>query len=543
MSAYVSAFELFSIGVGPSSSHTVGPMRAARDFAIRLREEGLLDRVARVTCTLYGSLGATGIGHGTPDAVVAGLQGLSPETVDPAVVRAAWTAWPPGQHLELDGTHGIPFEKSDVVFAPRTRLPAHPNAMTLEAWIADAVGQGGSANGVDVAARLAAAGIRSTGAASAAAEAVPGPREDKDDRGLVLRETYYSIGGGFIRREGEPPRVTERALPLSFDSAEELLNLCDERGITIAEAARINEQALRTDEEIADGLDRIWQAMSACVEAGLHADGVLPGMLQVKRRAGAIRAQLEESEHAGHRELPGEWLGAFALAVNEENAAGGRVVTAPTNGAAGILPAVAMYWWRFLADSGLGAGNAVTPYGELVGSALLGFAGRQQLGPIVPDVIDEELIADANRRRGIRRFLLTATALGSLFKANASISGAEGGCQAEVGSACAMAAGGLTAVMGGTNRQIENAAEIAMEHHLGLTCDPVGGLVQIPCIERNAIAASTAVTAARLALRGDGSHYVSLDAVVETMRQTGIDMSHKYKETSEGGLAVNVIEC
>ncbi|WP_241246061.1 L-serine ammonia-lyase, iron-sulfur-dependent, subunit alpha [Microbacterium sp. 4R-513] len=256
-----------------------------------------------------------------------------------------------------------------------------------------------------------------------------------------------------------------------------------------------------------------------------------------------MRAQLEDAEASGHRELPGEWLGAFALAVNEENASGGRVVTAPTNGAAGILPAVAMYWWRFLADSGLGVGNAVTPHGELVGSALLGFAARQQLGPIVPDAVDDELIAEANRRRGIRRFLLTATALGSLFKANASISGAEGGCQAEVGSACAMAAGGLTAVMGGTNRQIENAAEIAMEHHLGLTCDPVGGLVQIPCIERNAIAASTAVTAARLALRGDGQHYVSLDAVVETMRQTGIDMSHKYKETSEGGLAVNVIEC
>jgi len=321
------------------------------------------------------------------------------------------------------------------------------------------------------------------------------------------------------------------------------LELCDERGITVAEAARINEEALRTDEEIAAGLDRIWDAMSACVEAGLQHGGVLPGLLHVKRRASAIREQLEEAEHEGRRELPGEWLGAFALAVNEENAAGGRVVTAPTNGAAGILPAVAMYWWRFLADSGLGAGNAVTPYGELVGSALLGFAGRRQLGPVVPDDIDEELIADANRRRGIRRFLLTATALGSLFKANASISGAEGGCQAEVGSACAMAAGGLTAVMGGTNRQIENAAEIAMEHHLGLTCDPVGGLVQIPCIERNAIAASTAVTAARLALRGDGSHFVSLDAVVETMRQTGIDMSHKYKETSEGGLAVNVIEC
>jgi len=281
--------------------------------------------------------------------------------------------------------------------------------------------------------------------------------------------------------------------------------------------------------------------MAACVENGLHSDGVLPGMLKVKRRASMIRAQLEEAEADGHRELPGEWLGAFALAVNEENAAGGRVVTAPTNGAAGILPAVAMYWWRFLADSGLGAGNAVTPYGELVGSALLGFDGTRAIDAGGAD--DDEAVADANRRRGIRRFLLTATALGSLFKANASISGAEGGCQAEVGSACAMAAGGLTAVMGGTNRQIENAAEIAMEHHLGLTCDPIGGLVQIPCIERNAIAASTAVTAARLALRGDGSHYVSLDAVVETMRQTGIDMSTKYKETSEGGLAVNVIEC
>ena len=529
MSAYVSAFELFSVGVGPSSSHTVGPMRAARDFAIRLREEGLLDRVAQVTCTLYGSLGATGIGHGTPDAVVAGLQGLSPETVDPDAVRAAWTEWPAGQQLVLDGTHPVAFAKSDVVFAARVRLPAHPNAMTLEAWSTE-----GSIPDA-AAARLAAAGVRTTGVA-ATAETF---RSEEPREGLLLSDTYYSIGGGFIRREGEPPRVAAHAYPLAFDSAEALLELCDERGITIAEAARINEEALRSDDEIAAGLDRIWDAMSACVEAGLQHGGVLPGLLQVKRRASAIREQLEEAEHDGRRELPGEWLGAFALAVNEENAAGGRVVTAPTNGAAGILPAVAMYWWRFLADSGLGAGNAVTPYGELVGSALLGFHAA------VPEVVEEspELVAEANRRRGIRRFLLTATALGSLFKANASISGAEGGCQAEVGSACAMAAGGLTAVMGGTNRQIENAAEIAMEHHLGLTCDPVGGLVQIPCIERNAIAASTAVTAARLALRGDGSHYVSLDAVVETMRQTGIDMSHKYKETSEGGLAVNVIEC
>jgi len=501
VSAYVSAFELFSVGVGPSSSHTVGPMRAARDFAVRLRDSGDLDRTARIRCTLFGSLGATGIGHGTPDAVVAGLRGEDPATVDPEAVRRAWSDWPDGSRLALAGVRSVPFAKDDIEFAPRTRLPGHPNAMTL---------------------------IALDGAGTPLAE-----------------ETYYSIGGGFIRREGEPTQAAARPFPLSFRSAEELLALCDEHGLTIAEAARINEQAVRSEEEVAAGLDAIWDAMAGCIEAGLHADGELPGIMRVKRRAAAIRAQLEEAEASGHRELPGEWLGAFALAVNEENASGGRVVTAPTNGAAGILPAVAMYWWRFLADSGLGADNAVTPHGPLVGSALLAFGGSssRSLSEERLDDHDEDLYVEANRRRGIRRFLLTATALGSLFKANASISGAEGGCQAEVGSACAMAAGGLTAVMGGTNRQIENAAEIAMEHHLGLTCDPVGGLVQIPCIERNAIAASTAVTAARLALRGDGSHYVSLDAVVETMRQTGIDMSHKYKETSEGGLAVNVIEC
>lgn len=499
MTAYVSAFDLFSIGVGPSSSHTVGPMRAALDFAHRLRSTGSLVRVARVGCTLYGSLGATGIGHGTPDAVVAGLRGLAPETCDPADVRAAWTDLREGATLRIDGEHEIPFTKDDIVFAPRTRLPGHPNAMTITAWDADA--------------------------------------------GVVAEETYYSVGGGFIRRDGEESRLAPAPLPYSYADAASLLALCDEHGLSIAEIARLNETAERSEDEVAAGLDAIWDAMAGCVDAGLHSDGVLPGILKVKRRASMIRAQLEEAEADGHRELPGEWLGAFALAVNEENAAGGRVVTAPTNGAAGILPAVAMYWWRFLADSGLGAGNAVTPYGELVGSALLGFDGSRALDPAQADADADDAVAEANRRRGIRRFLLTATALGSLFKANASISGAEGGCQAEVGSACAMAAGGLTAVMGGTNRQIENAAEIAMEHHLGLTCDPIGGLVQIPCIERNAIAASTAVTAARLALRGDGSHYVSLDAVVETMRQTGIDMSTKYKETSEGGLAVNVIEC
>ncbi|GAA3932032.1 L-serine ammonia-lyase, iron-sulfur-dependent, subunit alpha [Microbacterium soli] len=503
MTAYVSAFDLFSIGVGPSSSHTVGPMRAGVDFAARLQAEGVLERVHRTTCELFGSLGATGLGHGTPDAVVAGLQGLLPDTCDPDDVRAAWQKWPEGQRLNLAGRHPIDFAKDDISFAPRTRLPGHPNAMTLRAF------------GVDGA--------------------------------PLLEQTYYSIGGGFIRRDCEEAHITSAEQPFPYDDAASLIALCDEHGLSIAEVARMNETAIRSEEEVAAGLDAIWDAMAACVEAGLHAVGTLPGVLKVRRRASDIRAQLEAVESDGHPSLPGEWLGAFALAVNEENAAGGRVVTAPTNGAAGILPAVAMYWWRFLADSGLGAGNAVTPHGELVGSALLGFGGEYRgqgsPGGPVPEELDDEQTIEANRRRGIRRFLLTATALGSLFKANASISGAEGGCQAEVGSACAMAAGGLTAVMGGTTRQIENAAEIAMEHHLGLTCDPIGGLVQIPCIERNAVAASTAVTAARLALRGDGEHYVSLDAVVETMRQTGADMSTKYKETSEGGLAVNVIEC
>lgn len=472
-------------------------MRAALDFARRLSANGALAEVNRVTCTLYGSLGATGIGHGTPDAVVAGLRGLAPETCDPVEVRAAWTNLPEGASIRVDGTHDVAFDKGDIEFAPRTRLPGHPNAMALTARAADGA--------------------------------------------VLAEETYYSVGGGFIRREGADVQLSAAGFPFSYPDAASLLTLCDEQGLSIADIARHNELALRSEEEVAAGLDAIWDAMAACVDAGLHADGELPGILKVKRRAGAIREQLESAEADGAREIPGEWLGAFALAVNEENAAGGRVVTAPTNGAAGILPAVAMYWWRFLADSGLGSGNAVTPYGELVGSALLGFGGAPAFDAV--DGSDEAARADANRRRGIRRFLLTATALGSLFKANASISGAEGGCQAEVGSACAMAAAGLTAVMGGTNRQIENAAEIAMEHHLGLTCDPIGGLVQIPCIERNAIAASTAVTASRLALRGDGHHYVSLDAVVETMRQTGLDMSTKYKETSEGGLAVNVIEC
>jgi L-serine dehydratase len=320
-----------------------------------------------------------------------------------------------------------------------------------------------------------------------------------DNGDLLSEETYFSVGGGFIRREGEEVSPgSQHVWPMPFATSAALISLCDENGLGIDEIALANELSQHSKEEVTHRLDAIWDAMHRCVEAGLNSTGILPGGLQVKRRAAELREHLVAADLAHERDTTTEWLHAFALAVNEENAAGGRVVTAPTNGAAGIVPAVASYYLRFVKG------------------------------------------ADAE---GIHRYLLTATAIGSLFKANASISGAEAGCQGEIGPACAMAAGGLCAVLGGTPRQVENAAEIAMEHHLGLTCDPVGGLVQIPCIERNAIAASTAVSAARLALHGDGSHVVSLDTVIETMRQTGLDMSTKYKETSEGGLAVNVIEC
>lgn len=461
MTAYVSAFDLFSIGIGPSSSHTVGPLRAARTFAERLVTDGLLDRVSQVTCTLYGSLGSTGIGHGTPDAVLAGLAGLEPETCRPEDVHGVWAGLTEGSTLLLAGRRAIPIARDDIAFEPRTRLPGHPNALTITAWGA---GDDGTL------------------------DAFP-----------LLEETYYSIGGGFVRRDGEEAELSARAAhPLPYDTAEELLRLCEALDIPICEVARRNEAAIHGEDATTERLDLIWSAMAECVANGLAGDGTLPGGLGVKRRAAAMREHLECVGDEPGRDTSIEWLHAFALAVNEENASGGRVVTAPTNGAAGIVPAVAHYYLRFVPGAS----------------------------------------AD-----GIRKYLLTATAIGSLFKANASISGAEGGCQAEVGSACAMAAGALCAVLGGTPRQVENAAEIAMEHHLGLTCDPVGGLVQIPCIERNAIASSTAVSAARLALHGDGSHLVSLDTVIETMRQTGLDMSTKYKETSEGGLAVNVIEC
>ena len=455
MTAYVSAFDLFSIGIGPSSSHTVGPMRAAKEFADLLSSKKLIDATATVQCTLFGSLGSTGIGHGTPGAVIAGLTGLSPETCMPEDVRGAWIGLEADPHILLAGTHSVAFTPDDIIFAPRTRLPGHPNAMTLTA---------------------------------------------QDEAGTTLLErTYYSIGGGFIREEGAAEATMRTAdWPYPFATSEALLKLCDEHGMTIDQIALANEVARHSEKSINQRLDAIWDTMANCVKSGLAGSGTLPGGLQVKRRAADLREHLVTADAAKSRDTTIEWLHAFALAVNEENAAGGRVVTAPTNGAAGIVPAVAHYYMRFVPGANI---------------------------------------------EGIRRYLLTATAIGSLFKANASISGAEAGCQGEVGPACAMAAGGLCAVLGGTPRQVENAAEIAMEHHLGLTCDPVGGLVQIPCIERNAIASSTAVSAARLALHGDGNHLVSLDTVIETMRQTGLDMSTKYKETSEGGLAVNVIEC
>ncbi|QOC26497.1 L-serine ammonia-lyase [Microbacterium hominis] len=452
---YVSALDLFSLGIGPSSSHTVGPMRAALAFVDGLESAGIRERVTRFVCRLHGSLAATGVGHGTPDAVIAGLRGLRPETVDPAHVHGEWARLCAGEDVRIGQ---VALTEGDIAFAPRERHHGHPNALTLTAF---------------------------------------------DGDGELASETYLSIGGGFVRRVGEsgsdesvPESVGDDGLagmlPSRYRTMAELLAALD--GRTIAEVAWADEVALRGADRAAAGLDLIWQEMRACVERGLNVRGVLPGRLGVPRRAAAAWARLAST---GDPAETSEALSLYAMAVNEENAAGGRVVTAPTNGAAGVLPAVMYHACR----------------------------------------------AGGFDRAEVRVFLLTATAVGSIIKANASISGAEAGCQAEVGSACAMAAAGLTAIRGGTPAQIENAAEIAMEHHLGMTCDPVGGLVQIPCIERNAVAAATALTASRLALLGDGTHVVTLDTVIETMRQTGADMSARYKETSEAGLAVNVVEC
>ena len=457
----ISVFDLFTIGIGPSSSHTVGPMRAARRFAERLEHEGLLDRAARVRVELFGSLALTGKGHGTDRAVLMGLEGETPEEVDPDSVAPRLAAIRGQERLALLGRRAVPFhEKEDLIFNRRELLPLHSNGMRFTAF-------------------------------GAAGEALD-------------RRIYYSVGGGFVVNEGATGegRLVEDTteLPFSFASAAELLRLSEEHGLAIWELMLANEKVWRGEAEIRAGLLRIWEAMQRCVERGCRQTGVLPGSLKVPRRAPALHQELTSRPEEALKDplTVLDWVNLFALAVNEENAAGGRVVTAPTNGAAGIVPAVLHYYRRFIPGAG---------------------------------------------EEGVIRFLLTAGAIGILYKENASISGAEVGCQGEVGVACSMAAGGLVAALGGTSRQIENAAEIGMEHNLGLTCDPVGGLVQIPCIERNAMGSVKAINASRIALRGDGSHKVSLDRVIKTMRETGADMKTKYKETSRGGLAINVIEC
>jgi L-serine dehydratase len=461
----VSVFDLFKIGIGPSSSHTVGPMRAARLFVLRLQHEGQLDATARIVTRLYGSLGATGKGHGSDKAVLLGLMGHEPDAVEVDTIPALLLAARSGGALSLLGTHTIAFaEKTDLVFHRRETLPFHANGMRFEAF---------------------------------------------DAAGTTLAErAYYSVGGGFVvsdevAADGSKQKLIApdaTVLPFPFRSGAELLELAGRERCSIAELMRRNERHWRTDAEIDAGLLRIWAVMQACVKRGCETGGTLPGGFQVRRRAQDLHRQLCANPEAALRDPLQvlDWVNLYALAVNEENAAGGRVVTAPTNGAAGIVPAVLHYYARFV-------------------------PGATEAG-----VVD---------------FLLTAAAIGILYKENASISGAEVGCQGEVGVACSMAAGALCAVLGGTPAQVENAAEIGMEHHLGLTCDPVGGLVQIPCIERNAIASVKAINAARMALRGDGNHHVSLDKVIKTMRETGADMMTKYKETARGGLAVNIVEC
>ncbi|MET7651573.1 L-serine ammonia-lyase [Streptomyces sp. NPDC005486] len=453
----ISVFDLFSIGIGPSSSHTVGPMRAARMFARRLRSEGLLDSAASVRCELYGSLGATGHGHGTPKAVLLGLEGSSPRTVDVEGADDRVEQIKESGRLRLLGSHEVPFSfDDDLVLHRRKALPYHANGMTI--WAHDAQG----------------------------AE--------------LLSKTYYSVGGGFVVDEdavgADRIKLDDTVLKYPFRTGDELLRLAKETGLSISSLMLENERAWRTEDEIRAGLLEIWQVMRACVSRGMSREGILPGGLRVRRRAAMTARQLRAE--GDPLALSMEWITLYAMAVNEENAAGGRVVTAPTNGAAGIIPAVLHYYVNFVPGA------------------------------------DED---------GVVRFLLAAGAIGMLFKENASISGAEVGCQGEVGSACSMAAGALAEVLGGSPEQVENAAEIGMEHNLGLTCDPVGGLVQIPCIERNGMAAVKAVTAAKMAMRGDGSHKVSLDKVIKTMKETGADMSVKYKETARGGLAVNIIEC
>ncbi|NJN86988.1 MAG: L-serine ammonia-lyase [Leptolyngbyaceae cyanobacterium SL_7_1] len=452
----ISVFELFKVGIGPSSSHTVGPMRAARRFLLELDLQALA-QVQRVTVELFGALSATGKGHGTDTAILLGLLGEEPEHVDPTAIAAQLETIRTTQTLALLGKYPIRFcETDDLTFEWRS-LPYHPNAMRLTAF--DVAGE------------------------------------------KLLAKTYYSVGGGFVI-DGDATDIADGdrvTFPYPFKTASQLLALCQEHQLSISQLMLENEQSWRSPSDISQGLQHLWQVMQACVQRGCEQAGVLPGGLRVKRRAPELFQQLSQVSVGDSDPLVVmDWVNLFAIAVNEENAAGGRVVTAPTNGAAGIIPAVLHYYDRFC-----------------------------------PHATAE----------GIERFLLTAGAIGILYKENASISGADVGCQGEVGVACSMAAGALTEVLGGTPEQVENAAEIGMEHHLGLTCDPVGGLVQIPCIERNAIAAIKAINASRMALHNKGHHYVSLDKVIKTMRDTGADMNSKYKETARGGLAVNMIEC
>lgn len=455
----LSVFDLFRVGIGPSSSHTVGPMKAAERFVASLAGDGLLGRVAAVRVELFGSLGATGHGHGSVPAVVLGLAGHSPETVDPVAVRPLVEEVRTARRLRLADGPTIDFDPdADVVLNHSRALPVHANGMIFTAM--DAAGS------------------------------------------QLAQRTYYSVGGGFVLDSSEtgPDRIVPDATPVPypFASGAELLARCEQTGFSVARLMRENERVRRTDAEIDAGLREIWSVMQECIHRGMTTEGVLPGGLKVRRRAPELLHRLEVEVDTTDPLRGMDWITLYALAVNEENASGGRVVTAPTNGAAGVVPAVLMYYRRFVHGS-----------------------------------TDE----------GVIRFLLSAGAIGVVIKELASISGAEVGCQGEIGAACSMAAAGMADVLGGTPGQVENAAEIGMEHNLGLTCDPVGGLVQIPCIERNAIAAVKAVTAARTALRGDGRHIVSLDSVLKTMRETGADMSVKYKETARGGLALNVIEC
>ncbi len=456
----ISAFDLFKVGIGPSSSHTVGPMNAARRFVDGLAREQGLDHCRRVVAELFGSLGATGAGHGSPKAVILGLEGEDPATVDIETIAERVARVREQGRLMLAGEVEIAFSYRDDLVMHRTEsLPYHANGMRFSAY--------------------------------------------GDDGALLRQRVYYSVGGGFVVDENaaqEDVLVEDPTpIPYPFSSGAELLALCREHGISISALMMANEKAWRSEAEIRQGLQEMWRVMEQCIQRGITTEGIMPGGLKVKRRAAQLYRQLKGASSAfGDESMTTmDWVTLYALAVNEENAAGGRIVTAPTNGAAGIIPAVLKYY-----------------LGHCKGAS----------------------------EEDVPRFLLTAAAIGILYKINASISGAEVGCQGEVGSACSMAAGALADALGGTPAQVENAAEIAMEHNLGLTCDPIGGLVQVPCIERNAMAAIKAISAARMALRGSGEHYVSLDQVIKTMRDTGRDMQEKYKETARGGLAVNVLE-